>query len=296
MKGVPIAKSQIKNTPKVPAPQVPALVIHTVSISKHCTGSRWTVANIDHLARIIAIVTMGQARHAACIIAELLPSKAAIGHAVLRADAKRRLSIAVGNDKQREVSRYHRDGLIFECISWAAAQQATGGKALIRDPHLSSTNQGLDGLMIEISESGSVITRATIFEDKCSEHPRTKFRDEIMPAFKAHHEDKRASDLLATAAALIARIGLSGTDAIKAAACVMDKKCRVYRGGLAVTRADDSAEKRRALFKDYEKLKGIGPDQRVGATLITSDDLRAWFQELADKAIEYIDTMDTGDL
>ncbi len=279
---------------KAKGSQPPALAIDTVAINKHCTGNRWAAADIDHLARIVAIVAMGQATHAARIIAELLPSEPAIDHEALRADAKRRLSITGKNEQQREASRYRRDGLIFETISWAAAQQATKGNALVRDPHLSSTTQGLDGLMVELDEAGCTITRATIFEDKCSEHPRAKFRDEVMPAFKAHHQNKRASELVAAAAVLIEKIGLNGTESTKAAADVLDKSRRVYRGSFAVTTAYDSAERRQALFKDYEELKGIGADQRIGATLITSGDLRPWFDELAGKAIAYIDVTGTG--
>lgn len=271
----------------------PALAIETVHINQHCTGSRWTVADIDHLARIIAIVAMGQATHAARIIAELLPSEPAIDQAALRADAKRRLSVTGGNENQREASRHRRDGLIFECISWVAAQQGTKGTALVRDPHLSSTTQGLDGLMIELNEARSAITRATIFEDKCSEHPRAKFRDEILPAFKAHHEDKRASELVAAAAALIEKTGLNGTECTRAAARVLDKNRRAYRGSLAVTPANDSDVRRQALFKNYEELEGLGAEQRIGATLITSNDLRAWFDGLALKAITYIDAVGT---
>jgi hypothetical protein len=192
------------------------------------------------------------------------------------------------------VSRYHRDGLIFEAISWAAAHQATGGKALIRDPHLSSTTQGLDGLMIELDESGAGIKRATILEDKCSENPRRMFRDEIIPAFKAHHEDARAADLVATAAALIEKIGLDGTKSTEAAARVLDKAYRAYRASLAVTTADDSLGRRKALFKGYDKLKGMKPSQRIAGTLITSVDLRGWVNELANKVIAYIDSLKAG--
>jgi hypothetical protein len=232
---------------------------------------------------------MGQATHAARILAELLPAEPAITHDALKDDAKRRLSL----DGRSEERRYHRDGLIFETISWAAAQQATKGKALLRDPHLNSTTQGLDGLMLELDENG--INRATIFEDKCSEHPRTKFRDEIMPAFKGHHENKRAADLIASAAALLKVSGLDGTKVTQAAARVLDLGCRVYRGSLAVTTADDSEKRRRALFKDYEELKGIGADQRIGAVLVTADDLRGWFDQLANRAIVYIDSLQPGD-
>jgi hypothetical protein len=274
--------------------QPPALAIEAVEVDAHCIGSRWTTVDIDRLARIIAIIAMGQATHAARIIAELLPSEPAVDHQALRANAKRRLSVTGKIEKQREVSRYQRDGLIFEAISWAAAQQMTAGKALLRDPHLSSTTQGLDGLMIQLDQSGSAIARATIFEDKCSEDPRAMFRDKIMPAFKAHQEDKRASDLVATAGALIEKIGLDGTEATKAAARVLDKNYRAYRGSLAVTKSEDSLARRKHLFKNYEQLLDIGADQRIGAMLITSDDLRGWFDELADRAIAYVDHLGSG--
>lgn len=277
-------------------PEAPALTVSPVEISDCCTGTRWSANDVDHLARIIAIISMGQAAHAARIITELLPSEPAIDHEALRSSARRSLTISGATEKQREVSRYHRDGLIFEAISWAAAQQATGGKALLRDPHISSTTQGLDGLMLEFDDAELSLSRATIFEDKCSDDPRKMFRDEIIPAFQAHHENKRASDLLATAAALLANKGLDGTASTKAAARVLDKTFRAYRGSLAVTTAEDSLVRRKRLFKGYDKLPDIKAAQRIGAVLVTSDDLRGWFEELADRAIVYIDSLEPGAL
>jgi hypothetical protein len=273
--------------------QSAALVIEQVDVDQHCIGLRWTAGDPDRLARVIAIIAMGQAAHAARIIGELLPSAPAINVDALRKDAKRRLSVRGDTEAKREASRWQRDGLIHEAISWTAANLEAEGKALLRDPHLSSTTQGLDGLMIEMDATGTAIVRATIFEDKCSEHPRTKFRDEIMPAFKVHHQNRRAAELVATAAALITRLGLDGTKSTKAAARVLDKKYRAYRGSLAVTSVDDSLERRKKLFKNYDELDGIKASQRIGATLITGDDLRGWFDELAGRAIAYIDTLGT---
>ena len=263
-------------------------------MDEHCTGSRWSGSDMDHLARIIAIIAMGQAAHAARIIAELLPSEPKIDHEALRAGARSRLSIAGKDEKQRQVSRYHRDGLMFEAISWAAARLTATGQVLLKDPHLSSTTQGLDGLMLELDEAGSAIVRTTIFEDKCSEHPRDKFRDEIIPAFKEYHENKRAPDLVANAAALMEKTGLDGTQSIEAAARILDRTHRAYRGSLAVTTADDSLQRRRSLFRGYAGLKDLQADQRIGAVLVTSDDLRAWFDELAERATAYIDSLGAG--
>ena len=272
----------------------PPLTIEVAEVDENCAISRWTAADLDHLARIIAIVAMGQSAHAARIISELLPAKPAFDHEALRKDAQRRLSVIGKTAQQQDASRHQRDGLIFEAISWAAAQQATNGKALLRDPHISSTTQGLDGLMIEFDETGSQIARTTIFEDKCSEHPRRKFRDEILPAFKAYHANKRAAELMEAAAALLQRSGLDGTEATMAAAKVLDMNYRGYRGSLAVTTEHDSPGRRKGLFKNYDELSDIEAAQRIGAVFVTSDSLRSWFDELASRAVAFLDTLGPG--
>lgn len=265
-----------------------SLTIQAVEIDNHCTGSRWQVADLDRLACIVAIVAMGQAQHAARIISDLLPAEPLLQLEELKADAKRRLTIKGDSPGQRDAARSHRDGLIFESLSWIAARQAAIGRVLLRDPHLSPTSQGLDGLMIEIDEHSS-ICRATIFEDKCSVHPRDKFRDEIMPTFKAYHEKQRSPELLAAAAALIAAAGLDSTAATNAAARVLDPAFRTYRGSLAITNAQDTPEGRRAIFSGYEELQGLKADQRVGATFVTPNELRPWFDEFARRTVEYIE-------
>ena len=84
--------------------------------------------------------------------------------------------------------------------------------------------------MIELKDKHPEIRRVTIFEDKCSETPRRMFRDEIMPAFLTYHERSRANELLAAAATLLGTAGVSGTKATTAAARVLDKEYRAYRG------------------------------------------------------------------
>ena len=56
----------------------------------------------------------------------------------------------------------------------------------------------------------------------------------------------------------------------EAAARVLDRKYRAYRGSLALTNADDSLKRRQALFKDYEELSGIDARRRIAGMFITS--------------------------
>ena len=177
--------------PSLLSPSV-ALATEAVEIDPHCVGDRWTVEDIDQLAKLVAIIAMGQAVHAAKSIAQLRPVTAAISHNALKPAARQQLSITGDTQDKRDASRWRRDGFIFEAISWIAARQSASADALMKDPHLKSTTHGIDGLMVELDASKSEFVRATIFEDKCSEDPRRMFRDEILPSFADHHAQARA--------------------------------------------------------------------------------------------------------
>ena len=278
--------------PVVPAkPVEAALAISEVVVDDHCVAHCWAPADTELLARLIAIIAMGQAAHAARIISGFSPATPGLDHKALREAAKASLSVATETEGQRSALIAHRDGFIFEAISWIAAQQSTKGASLLRDPHIKATTQGLDGLMLERSDNGA-ISRTTIFEDKCSTNPRAKFRDEILPAFKAHHANERGPELLAAGAALLEKAGIDGTQAVAAAARVLDLAYRAYRGSVTITGEDDKPERRKALFKGYDQLYGLARDRRIGGTFVTPGPLRDWFDDLATQAIAYIDTLE----
>lgn len=188
-------------------------------------------------------------------------------------------------EKKREVSRYHRDGFLFECISWLTARQQASPRTYFKDPHISSTTQGLDGLSIKMHQEKQCVVGVTVFEDKCTSFPRQKFQQEIMVTFTEHHEGKRSPDLIANAVSLIKDSGLNGTDATNAAAKVLDKQFRTYRAALTVDKTITTTKKRKHLFKGYDELANITKDQRVGATFVVDGDLRDYFQNLADRVI-----------
>jgi hypothetical protein len=268
-----------------------ALLIDAVSVDSNSIGSRWTVQDLDRLARLIALIAMGQALHAAKIIEGLSSASSAITAVSLTEAAKQQLQINGTNKDQRDASRWRRDGFLFEAISWIAARQGGKPRTYMKDPHIKSTTQGIDGLMIEMELGAPQVSRATIFEDKCSENPRAIFRGDVMKAFRDHHKNLRGPDLVSGAAALIEKSGIDGTSAVKAAARVLDLAYRRYRASLAVTTDHDSKKGRIALFKGYEKLSGIDAEQRIGATFVVDGDLRDWFDSLANRAIAALDEM-----
>ncbi|MCK1732963.1 hypothetical protein IVA79_03085 [Bradyrhizobium sp. 138] len=268
-----------------------ALLTDVVVVDANSTGSRWTVQDANRLARLIALIAMGQALHAAKIIEDLSPTASAISAKSLTDAAKRQLRIVGTTPEQKDSSRWRRDGFLFEAISWIAARQAGTARIFMKDPHIKATTQGIDGLMIELAASTPEITSATIFEDKCSENPRAIFRGDVMKAFADHHKNLRGPELVSGASALIEKSGVDGTAAVQAASRVLDLAYRRYRAALAISAEHDSETGRVALFKGYNKLKGITAQQRIGATFVVDGDLRDWFDDLAQQALTALDAM-----
>ena len=102
-----------------------ALLTGTVVVDANSVGSRWTVQDANRLARLIALIAMGQALHAAKIIEDLSPTSSAITAKSLTDAAKRQLRIIGATTEQKDASRWRRDGFLFEAISWIAARQGT---------------------------------------------------------------------------------------------------------------------------------------------------------------------------
>jgi hypothetical protein len=253
------------------------LKTQTVAIDADCIGERWETADQAALARLIAIMAMGQASYAGHILETLIPAEPAINTAQLRAEAKIKLTVEEPAKTPRGgYPRWQRDGLIFEAISWLAARQAYPG-VLLKTPHVSATSQGLDGLMIELKTDKSGISRTTIFEDKCTDDARSTFLGKVVPEFKRRHNNERSAEIISTAIALIMTAGVHEVTATQFAAAVTDQALRRYRASFAVT-VDGQAE-RKKLFADYNRIEKIKADQRNGASFVVPPKMRDWFDD-----------------
>lgn len=272
------------------------LATEAVPIDEHCTGDRWSAEDEAELAKLIALIAMGQAAQASHILRELVAATPAFTDADLCREAKLKLTV---QDEKKKIRvgypRWQRDGFIFEAISWIAARQTYGEQTFLKDPHVSATSQGLDGLMIELSDDKSEVVMTTVFEDKCTDDPRETFRDKVMPAFLDRHQNKRGAEIVAGASVLLRMAGIDAGVAAQLSAAVMDRNRRRYRAAFALTEEYDSQRERKKLFKGYKALEGIEAAQRVGAGLIVSGELRAWFDALALQAVAHLDELEAGE-
>ena len=274
---------------------VPPLNCQSCDIDEHCVGERWAPDNCNELAKLVAIVLMGQASRASEILNSLDPACPVFSPKSLREEAKIKLTVDESTDKPKKgYPQSQRDGLIFEIISWIAAKTTYHKDALLKDPHVSATTQGLDGFLIELDSTGNKIKSTSLFEDKCTTKPRQKFLSEVMPTFRNHHKNLRSAEIISTAAALLRIAGFDDKEAAQLSADVTDLKKRRYRAAFSLPRIDDTLEKRKTLFAGYKSLTGINPRQRIGASFVTPSEMRAWFNQIASDAIQYLESLEDG--
>ncbi|RFT11162.1 hypothetical protein DYB39_09350 [Providencia rettgeri] len=238
-------------------------------------GTAWSIEDEDELASIIARVAIGQTRVAEKILKAT--SYSPVNYPKSGYDAARQLLTVKSGEKP-----YHRDGWVFQIISWVAAHKSYIN-AHIRVPQMIKADKGLDGFLIETDSKG--ITKAVILEDKATEHPRNKIKNSVLPEFETFEKGERDNELIASVVSLLERSGCADPDSV-VAEILWDEK-RAYR--IAVTVGDSHSTKSglRSLFKDYD-VSVVGDWGKRRADILHHNSFRNWIDTLSQKAINII--------
>jgi hypothetical protein len=244
-----------------------------------CQGCAWTIGDVPQLAHHVAQVALGQSRHVAKILAGVNAAPPPTSQST-RAAAISLLTVPAGADP------WHRDGWMFQTISWIAANRANPS-ALIRAPHMILAHKGFDGLQLEIDASSGLVTAAVIFEDKATDNPRTTIREEVWPDFKLLEAGERENVLSADVSALL--ITRPDIDADQAIEKIIWNQIRRYRVSITVGATHASPAGRQRLFDGYDQVASGDVQRRRGEVLYV-DQLRPWMASLAAAAIGSLNT------
>lgn len=249
-----------------------------------CTGHSWEVVDENLLARQIAFVALGQSRHVqrALAGAQLRPQPSTAS----AAPAAIAMLTVVGHDPS------HRDGWMFQVMSWIAAHQATS-HALIRAPQMQLAEKGFDGLQLRLDQDNQAVTAAVIFEDKATSNPRATIREKVWPEFSTYETGARDNVLTAEVVALLqTQPGLDPDSAIQN---VLWKAVRHYRVSVTAGATHREDPGRRRLFSGYNTV-AKGPLKRRSGEVFNISDLRPWMDALATKAIHSIRELAASDV
>ena len=155
-----------------------------------CGGTQWSVLDEDRLAMLTAMVLIGRAHMAVRVLAGTQSPAPAVTPAAL----KERLRVRLQTEPDT-VQTYHRDGLLFEIITWLVTSMTAGQHEVVSEPHLASTRQGLDTIKISFDQGARTIDRAVIHEQKCTENARQLFLSDVLVAFKKWRDGERDNEL-----------------------------------------------------------------------------------------------------
>ena len=251
-----------------------------ISVTERWLGSTWTVQDKHDLAAVLARVAIGQStvverilRDTDCIPPNM-PSSGVQG-------ARYLLSIT------SEHSTAHRDGWIFQVISWIAAHLQgldSEDKTLIRPPQMIHAQKGQDGLVIEYADDD--IARVVICEDKATKSPRSQVRSKVLRDFDLYETGARDHELIAGVTSVLARHEVDNADDI--VANILWKDQRAYRIAVTVPPDHTSVAAQERIFKGYEEsVEGDVNRRRVALMPLAS--LRPWMNALANEALAIID-------
>jgi hypothetical protein len=174
---------------------------------------------------------------------------------------------------------WHRDGLLFEIISWVVARITGAPDEVISTPHLKSTQQGLDTIKIGFDPVTRNITRAVIHEQKCTDHPRNQFRDNVLRSFREWKDHKRDNELVQAVTSLVERFNLTPDEHVALYDRLIQVHPLAFQAALTVTPTQFGAPRCVALFTGYT---AVTPDiaDRLGDTFPLPN-IRDWFAAFA---------------
>ena len=259
------------------------ITLNPMSALPQCEGEQWIVDVPDDLAHLVALVLVGQAFHAALIL-----EGTQLGTPKITAKLKETLDKDLHPTTDKGIE--HRDGLLFEIICWVAARKGKTGDEKIDNSHLKATNQGTDGVKVTVDQAAKTLTRATVYEYKCTIHARQKFQSQVLKSFRQYLSGERDNQLAQAVLALLESYGFNGPELKSAYDTLIQSRPLAFEASLTVSPSQFPAEKCVALFKDYDSLE-VSLDVRGGNTL-PLDDVRVWFADFVERVWARIATFD----
>ena len=236
----------------------------------YCQGVSFAITDEDVLVQAVALVLVQEYTMAKEILTgearKVKDERIPLGKDEIEDIVTRRLRPPVD---------YHRDGFLFQLMMWLAAHLDLDNGDLVALPHAQATAKGQDSIVVHRADGAMVAL--SICEDKATENPRDRIREEVWPEIEEYEAGGRRDELRSN---VIATLGLGGIPADEATALVhrisWEGKWR-YRVRVTVP-----GKRTKGLFKGFDELVAGNVERRRGET-VHLPKLRDWMTMFAGK-------------
>jgi hypothetical protein len=231
---------------------------------------------------MVAQIALGQSRHVAAILSGIDKTRPATRSDTAKGAIKL-LTVPKGKPP------YHRDGWVFQAISWIAAHRFESG-VVVRAPHMIHAHKGFDGLQLKLDKAGKEITAVVVFEDKATGNPRKKISGDVWDGIKALERGERMNELVPETGGLLEahHRRFPDLDIDLAIERIAWEKARQYRVAVTADVSHDCDESRAALFAGFESV-APGKTARRQAETMAIPLLRDWMKAFSAKSIQLIE-------
>lgn len=180
----------------------------------------------------------------------------------------------------------HRDGLLFQHISWVVTKKAFPN-GIMTSPHVRKADKGFDGFVMELDEFYESIESVTLCEDKASEDPRKLITQSVWPEIEAIIAGERDDEVLAELVTLLKTV--PSLDAESAVESMFWEESRQFRVSVATSEKnrDKTSGSYVKIMKGFEEKVGGASKNRVGGVL-AFDDVRTGLDQLANEVIKKV--------
>jgi hypothetical protein len=248
-----------------------------------CHGFRWRIQDEQALAQLVAWILEGYYHHAARILAQL-DSTRPIVPATIKTQA---ISVISLPPKTGDVAaRWHRDGLVFQHISWLAALASAPKSIASSIPHLRPAHKGFDALLVPLKNKTTALEGIIICEDKATTNPRNQITQNVWPEIATIEGGERDAELNGELVAILRNHGIQNLEQIISAAHWLNRKS--YRVSITVGDTHEDNDVRRKLFDGFDVCAPGKDNARRRAETLTLTNMRVWMDAFCKKVVAAI--------
>lgn len=178
---------------------------------------------------------------------------------------------------------YHRDGLLFQHMSWIFSVLTKSDKDIYKAPHCRITDKGQDSIAIHFDENNNVIG-VSICEDKATKNVRSTIRDKIYPEFKDYELGNRDSELESEVLAMLEK-EFDRDQANSIIKTVFWQNIKRYKINITVNN-----EYPLNIFNGYDNFIPGELERRTGNTFQIQG-LRHWFNQFSQKLEAHLNSL-----
>ena len=269
------------------------LTIET-SPTPECNFAEWSIdkKNRAKLVEVVAYLYLRQEENAQRVIGALEP-RLRVPKGKVAKNVVRKLTaphaedvelLRTGTDKEKDIatkrirtSIIHRDGLLFQHVSWVAARMAVPN-GYMTAPHVRQADKGFDGFIVELDDDGEEIARIILCEDKASKSPRGLINSRVWTDIEAILRGDRDDEILADLVTLLKSV--PGIDAEAAVDEVFWEGVREFRVAVATGEDQRKAGDFKHIVAGFEAVAG-GSKASRSAGVLAFDEVRKGLAVLA---------------